>query len=161
VIIRRAATIADAAAAAEVYIASRHDAVPAIPPMVHDDDDVRRYVTEVLFARAAMWVVEDGDDVVAMMAIEDDFVDQLYVAPGRTGAGIGTELLQMAKREHPQGLQLWAFQSNVDAIRLYQREGFVAVTRTDGDNEERSPDVLLRWDPVAVEAVGDARRQVH
>ena len=52
----------------------------------------------------------------------------------------------MAKRERPQGLQLWAFQSNTGARRFYERHGFVEVRRTDGrDNEEGAPDVLYRY----------------
>ena len=60
-----------------------------------------------------------------------------------TGRGIGSALLAVAKRERPQGLRLWAFQTNTGARRFYERHGFVEVRRTDGrDNEERAPDVL-------------------
>ena len=78
--------------------------------------------------------------------LDGDFVDQLYVEPGLTGRGIGSALLAVAKRERPQGLQLWAFQTNTGARRFYERHGFVEVRRTDGrDNEERAPDVLYAY----------------
>jgi GNAT superfamily N-acetyltransferase len=145
----RRATGSDAAAAAEVYIAARHHAVPAIPPMAHPDDDVRRHWAEVLLPNNEVWVAEsDEGAVIGVLALEDDWLDQLYLAPGWTGRGIGTELLDVAKRQRPSGLRLWAFQSNTEALRFYERHEFVEVERTDGlDNEERSPDVQYRWTP--------------
>ena len=145
----RRATADDAAPAAEVYIAARHHAVPAIPPMAHPDDAVRVYWTEVLIPTNEVWVAEnDNGTIVAVMALEEDWLDQLYVAPGWTGRGIGERLLDVAKEQRPGGLQLWAFQTNVDAHRFYERHGFVEVERTDGsDNEEQSPDVRYRWTP--------------
>ena len=62
-----------------------------------------------------------------------------------TGRGIGSALLDHAKARRPDGLDLWAFQSNTGARRFYERHGFVAVAETDGDNEEGAPDVRYRW----------------
>lgn len=144
----RRATAADAAVAADIYIRARHNAVPAIPPMVHPDDDVRCYWAEVLFVSHEVWLADDAaGQAIAVMALEDDWVDQLYVAPGCTGAGVGTALLNLAKERQPDGLRLWAFQSNVDARRFYERHGFVEVDSTTGDNEEHAPDVLYKWIP--------------
>ncbi len=143
----RRATGADAPAAADVYIRARHHAVPAIPPMAHPDDDVRRYWAEELIPGHEVWVAEDADEIIAVMALDEDWLDQLYVAPGRTGQGMGAALLDLAKLERPEGLRLWAFQTNLDALRFYERHGFAEVERTDGDNEERAPDVLYVWTP--------------
>ena len=78
-----------------------------------------------------------------ILVLDGDMVDQLYVEPGRTGRGIGSALLAVARRERPEGLRLWTFQSNAGAQRFYERHGFVAVRRTDGrGNEERAPDIL-------------------
>lgn len=66
------------------------------------------------------------------MVLAGDWLDQLYVDPARTGKGVGSELLAMAKSERPHGLQLWAFESNLGARRFYERHGFVAAERTDG-----------------------------
>ena len=60
--------------------------------------------------------------------------------------GIGAALLEHAKRERPDGLELWTFVSNAGAQRFYERHGFVEVRRTDGaENEERAPDILYVW----------------
>jgi GNAT superfamily N-acetyltransferase len=73
-------------------------------------------------------------------------VEHLYVRPDAQRAGIGSALLEEAKRGRPNGLRLWVFQRNHAARAFYARHGFVEVRSTDGaDNEEREPDVLLEW----------------
>ena len=52
-----------------------------------------------------------------------------------------------AKARRPEGLTLWTFVANEGARRFYAREGFVEVGRTEGENEEGLPDVLLAWKP--------------
>ncbi len=81
------------------------------------------------------------------MVLDKEWIDQLYVDPASTRVGIGSALLEHAKRERPNGLKLWTFQSNVDARRFYEDHGFVAVATTSGDNEEREPDVCYEWRP--------------
>ena len=145
----RRAGAADMAAAAEVYLRARHAAVPAIPPLVHDNADVRRWFNEVVAVEREVWVAEDPvAGVVAVLVLDGDWVDQLYVEPGLTGRGIGSALLATAKQARPDGLRLWAFQSNAAALRFYECHGFAEVERTDGrDNEERAPDVRYVWAP--------------
>jgi GNAT superfamily N-acetyltransferase len=149
-VIRRA-TAADATVAAGIYIAARNaaNATGAIPPMAHSEDDTRRYWREELVPKVEVWLAEDAGEVIAVMALDGEWLDQLYVAPGRTGAGIGTALLDLAKERQPTTLRLWAFQSNAGARRFYERHGFVEVDRTDGDNEEHAPDVLYAWSPTS------------
>ena len=83
-----------------------------------------------------------------MLALDADWIDQLYVDPDLTRAGIGAALLAVAKRERPDGLRLWTFVSNRDAQRFYLRHGFREVERTDGShNEEGAPAIQYAWDP--------------
>jgi GNAT superfamily N-acetyltransferase len=145
VTIRRAA-LDESAAVAAVYIRSREASVPAIPPSIHDDDDVRHHFATVVLPTREVWVAVDPDDgIVGFLALHDGWVDHLYLEPGRTGQGLGTQLLDLAKERRPEGIDLWAFQSNVGARRFYERHGFGAVRMTDDDNEEGAPDVLYRW----------------
>lgn len=144
----RRATADDARPAADVWLAARHAAVPAIPPPVHDDDDVREWFAHVLLRRAEVWVAAPaGVGVIAVMALEDGWLDQLYVAPGWTGRGLGGQLVHVAKLRHPGGLDLWTFQSNRRARHFYESHGFAAVECTEGDNEEGAPDVRYHWGP--------------
>lgn len=134
----------DVAGAAEVMIRSRRCSVPAIPPMVHPDDEVRAWFAGRVVPPAQLWVATEQTEVIAMMLVEDDWIDQLYVDPDRTGHGIGSTLVDIAKTGR-DFLQLWTFQSNVGARRFYAQHGFAEVQFSDGDNEESSPDVRCEW----------------
>ncbi len=137
----------DAEAVATVWLRTRRAAAPAIPSSVHTDDDVRAWISGSVLAERETWVVDlyRPGDVVAVLVLDDSRVDQLYVDPDHQGRGIGAALLQQAKTRSPNGLDLWTFEANVGARRFYERGGFAAVVRTDGDNEEHAPDVRYRW----------------
>jgi GNAT superfamily N-acetyltransferase len=137
----------DVAAAAGVWLRSRHASIPAIPAPVHSDADVHGFFQEVVFREREMWVAADDGAVVAVMVLDGAWLDQLYVEPEWYGRGVGSALLAHAKSLRPGGIDLWAFESNEGARRFYERHGFVAVDRTDGDNEEGAPDVRYAWRP--------------
>ena len=159
----RPATPGDADALATLFLRARAAAYPAIPRPVHSPEDVRRWWSSRLEARpeegVEVWLAEREAAPVGLLLLEHDWLHSVYVAPGLTGQGIGTVLLELAKSLRPGGLGLWVFQANEAAQRLYRRHGFVELRRTDGsDNEERSPDVEMAWpDPGSVEVL---RRRV-
>jgi len=140
-----------------VYLRARRHAVPQIPALVSPDDSVRGWLVGAVRRGDEVWVAHTEDKVVvAMMLLEGEWIEQLYVDSSWTGRGIGTRLLEVAKRSRPDGLQLWTFQSNVAAHRFYERHDFRASERTNGTgNQERAPDVRYVWTPVSKDA-GDA-----
>ncbi len=150
--IRRARS-SDTLATAELYLRARRAGTAAgtIPPPAHGDDEVRDWVMRVVIPARECWLAEDSSGSVRgmlVLVLEGDWIDQLYVDPDLTGGGIGSELIAVAKRERPDGLRLWTFESNAGAQRFYLRHGFHEVQRTDGSgNEERSPDILYVWRP--------------
>jgi GNAT superfamily N-acetyltransferase len=140
----RRATAEDAAAVAEVFLSSFHATYEF--PLAHTDDEVRGWIRDRLIPDREVWVADDDGRVVAMLALAAGWVEQLYVAPDRLGAGIGSRLLELAKERQPDALQLWTFLANDRARRFYERHGFVAVETTDGSgNQERQPDVRYEW----------------
>ena len=135
----------EGATVGELYWRAREAAIPAIPPSVHPHDDVIAHFASLLDSQD-VWVVDEDGVVVALLILTPGWVEHLYVEPDRTGAGLGTLLIDHAKREQPGGLDLWAFQSNTAARRFYERNGFAAIAFTDGENEEGAPDIRYRWD---------------
>lgn len=144
VVLRRARPD-DAPAIAEVWLRSFDAALPTVR-RAHGDDDVRRWIRDVVVPGGDTWVAEEGPVVVGVCALSPGWIDQLYLDPAFRGRGIGDLFVDLAKERHPGGLQLWTFQVNGPARRFYERHGFVVVERTDGaGNEEREPDLRYRW----------------
>ena len=115
-------------------------------PRIHSAEDVVRYYRDVVYRDRKVLVVAAEERVVGMMALAtDQTVTALYVKQGFRDQGVGHLLVEAAKREYPSHVQLWTFQKNIRARRFYEREGFVEINRTDGDNEENLPDVLMEW----------------
>lgn len=145
-LILRRADSSDAKAVADVWLRSYSVALPTVR-RAHTDAEVRKWLRSAV-VDAVVWVAEVEGRVVGMMALGDGWISQLYLDPRWRGHGIGERLVALAKREHPEGLQLWAFQVNEPARRFYRRHGFVEVELTDGENnEEREPDVRMTWSP--------------
>jgi len=133
---------------AMVLRASRVASSPAIPLPVHSEKEDRDWFATEVLPHKEVWVAEADGSAVGVMVLGPGWVNHLYVLAPWTGRGIGARMLDLAKARQPDGLELWAFQSNLGALRFYRRHGFVPVEETDGSgNEERAPDVRLRWTP--------------
>jgi chorismate mutase/GNAT superfamily N-acetyltransferase len=147
----RPATTDDAEQITEVYLATRHAAVPAMPPQVHTRESVLAHTTGMIVDKE-VWVAE-VDEIVGFATLAESFLDALYVGPDHQGFGIGSALLDLAKARRSDGFALWVFASNAPARGFYRRHGLVELEHTDGSgNEERSPDVRMAWpgaDPIA------------
>jgi GNAT superfamily N-acetyltransferase len=134
----------DAGSLAAIFTAARRTAMPWLPEL-HTEDEDRRFIGERVMVECEVLVARRDGRPAGFLALKDDMLEHLYVAPDAQREGIGTALLEAAKARRPDGLRLWVFQRNTGALAFYVRHGFTEVMRTDGsDNEEREPDVLLR-----------------
>ena len=118
-------------------------------PPGHPDDEVRTWLATELLSTRETWVATEPDGrVVALLALSDEMVDQLYVAPDRIGTGIGSRLIATAKARRPDGVDLYCFAVNARARAFYESHGFVAVATGDGSsNSEGQPDIRYAWRP--------------
>jgi GNAT superfamily N-acetyltransferase len=142
-VIRRA-TPEDAEAVGRVFVSARDEMtyVPRIP------DEDRPKLGGWIVERHDVWVAEAEGRIVGFIGLHPGLLEHIYVAPAIQNGGVGTALLEHAKRLEPEGLQLWVFQKNEGARRFYDRHGFVLVRLTDGaGNMEREPDALYEWRP--------------
>lgn len=130
-----------------MWLRSRAASIPQIPPPLHSNDDVRDFFERVVLAEHEVWVAEANHGVVALLVLDGDSIEQLYVDPEHYGNGIGSQLIAIAKRERPDGLELWTFEANSGARRFYERHDFAATGSTPGDNEEGAADVRYEWQP--------------
>ncbi len=68
----------DAETIAELYLRARKPALPAMPMMVHTDEDTRRWIDQQIVPQTEVWVAEAGDgSLVGMLVLDEDWVEQL------------------------------------------------------------------------------------
>jgi GNAT superfamily N-acetyltransferase len=143
----------DLPAVADLFVASRLGAVPAMPPIVGPVEGARQFVLGWDLARQELWVAEDARGIVGFANVEADWLNGLYVAPDAARSGVGSALLEVVKGIRPDGFGLWVFESNTPARDFYRKHGLTDLERTDGSaNMERAPDVKMAWpgaDPLA------------
>ncbi len=138
----------DAVAIAQAHVDARRVAMPWLP-VVHSFEATVRFFGDFVIPNHVVLVAELEEGVIGFIAVEGEWVEHLYVAPGHQGTGIGDALLRRAKELRPEGLMLWTFEGNHRARAFYERRGFVAIEFTDGSrNEERTHDVRYQWVPV-------------
>jgi len=92
-----------------------------------------------------VWVVTQRDRPVAFMALNADFVDQLYIHPDYWRKGIGTMLLDFARERSPEHLWLYTLQVNANARAFYEKNGFVIGKLGISPAPESEPDVEYHW----------------
>jgi ribosomal protein S18 acetylase RimI-like enzyme len=106
----------------------------------YEDQD---YFQNQILKKNQVWVVEIDHRPAAFMAMENDFIDQLYVHPRYQRCGIGKALLALARSRSPEHLWLYTLQSNVKAQAFYEKNVFVA--KKFGISPEGEPDVEYHW----------------
>jgi GNAT superfamily N-acetyltransferase len=142
----RRATPDDADSVGRVFVRAR-DRMAYLPRIPEQD---RSWLGGMFVERDQIWIAHEDEAIVAFAGVNRGWLTHLYVDPEAQNAGVGTALLDHAKRLEPGGLQLWVFQKNDGARRFYERHGFRLVRLTDGaDNMEQEPDALYEWRPEA------------
>lgn len=110
----------------------------------HPLADQRRYFLDDVLPQNSVRLALHGDELVGFIACSRVSVAQLYVRVGHQRAGIGTLMLEWAKRQSAGSLWLYTFARNEGARAFYSRQGFVEVTQGFEPFWELD-DVKLQW----------------
>ncbi|WP_235215526.1 GNAT family N-acetyltransferase [Phaeacidiphilus oryzae] len=160
----RSATAADAADLARIHLDSRAATMPYLPPQRRTAEEVAAWFGSVVLRTCRVWVAVRAAessrrlDTVGYAAVDGDLLEHLYLRPDVRRQGIGTLLLDAAKRHSPHGLSLHVFQQNTEARAFYTRHGFRTLDTSDGArNMEHLPDMTLRWDGGATPPTAERR----
>ena len=105
----------------------------------------RDYFQKHIVKNNQIWVVESQNYPVGFMAMNNDFVDQLYIDPDHQRRGIGRSLLNLAQERSPEHVWLYTLQVNVSARKFYEKNGFVAEKFGISPPPESEPDVEYHW----------------
>ena len=141
---RAAEFAADADATATMYLAARRAMLPDLRDP-HTEAETRAWMRDTVFTRYSVRLAEVDGEIAGFAARDGAWLMQLYVKPGLTGRGIGTQLVRDMLADAAFAtpvLRLHTFARNAGARRFYERHGFVAVAFGDGTgNPEGEPDV--------------------
>lgn len=110
----------------------------------YEDQD---YFREHILLKDQIWVMEDAGVITAFMAINNDFIDYLYVHPGHWRKGLGRQFLDFARNLSPAHLWLFTLQVNLPARAFYEKNGFVPERFGVSSPPENEPDVEYHWRP--------------
>jgi ribosomal protein S18 acetylase RimI-like enzyme len=102
--------------------------------------------THVVLEGCRTWVAVRGTEILGYTGLESDVLQHFYLLPDVRRQGVGTLLLDEAKRDGPGGLRLQVFEQNTEARAFYQRHGFTVLATGDGSgNMENLPDLTPGW----------------
>ena len=105
----------------------------------------RDYFKNHVMKENRIWVAEVDNRPVALMAMNQEFVDQLYIHPDYWRQGIGAALLNVAREQSPEHVWLYTLQINVNARAFYEKNGFVAEKFGMSPPPESEADVEYHW----------------
>ena len=111
-------------------------------PVLHTPEEDLFFIRDILLPNQQVTVAETGGRIVGFIAVNGDWIEQLYLDPAWTDRRIGSRLLAEATVDMSH-VKLHCFQANTGARRFYERRGFRAEAFGDGSaNEEGLPDIL-------------------
>jgi len=105
----------------------------------------QNYFKDQILKKNKVWVVEKDNRLIAFMAMENEFIDQLYAHPDFWRMGIGETLLNFARERSSEHVWLYTLQVNVNARAFYEKNGFVAEKLGVSPPPENEPDVEYHW----------------
>ena len=153
----RPAVAADLPACADI-VNAYIDATDWLPRTRPHEEVAAAFTPELLQGRSVL-VAETGERVVGYMTMtQGGMVPALYLAPEARGQGIGKALIDRAKAASLGIVSLTVFEPNRDAIRFYEREGFVELPEARKVEEEGVPILLMRWSANGRSSLGGGSR---
>jgi GNAT superfamily N-acetyltransferase len=93
-----------------------------------------------------VWVALTQKQIVGFIVVSDSVIAQIFVDVDMWRNGVGTVLVNQAKRVYPNGLSLTTLQQNEQARQFYEKHGF--VPKAVGINPiNGQPNTEYHWKP--------------
>ena len=113
--------------------------------MGYEIQSAREYFKNVVIPENKMWVYELDGVPVGLLAMQNDYIDRLYVDVNFHRRGIGTALIEYARSLSPDHLWLVTDQANKMSRPFYEKHGFVVTKFGVSPPPESEPDVEYHW----------------
>lgn len=101
-------------------------------------------IVESLIPQAEVYVSEKGHIVNGFIGIMDNYIAGIFVSEFDRSAGVGTELLNVAKADKNK-LNLSVYAKNESAIRFYEKAGFY-IEAHKRDTETKENEYIMSWE---------------
>jgi len=88
-------------------------------------------------------VLEEQGRVLGFASLHEQRLAALFVSPDAQGRGLGSQLLDEAKRRRNR-LELGVYRANTRAVAFYRAGGFVTLGET-RDPHTGQPELTMRW----------------
>lgn len=148
----KAFKLSDESRVVETWLRSGRDEYSYLPRFLSLNYDFALEIfREHISSNCEIWVEESENVMRGFLAVNETFIDRLYVNPSSQRAGVGEALINHAKSLSPQGLELYTHQQNRRARSFYEKHGFVAVKFGLSPPPESVPDVEYHWRPENIE----------
>ena len=90
---------------------------------LHTPEHQEEYLRDKMDHGARIFMLTE-DEPVGIVSVTGSLIEDLYILPEYQNRGYGTRLLHFAIRQCEGVPTLWILENNLDAGRLYRREGF-------------------------------------
>lgn len=113
---------------------------------IHSFENHLYFLNNILIKNNKVYLAIEalGEQVVGILACNENWVNQLYVHTQYQGQGVGKRLLNLAKQQSEGSLFLYTFEVNKKAQNFYESNGFRIIDRGN-DNEEQLEDIKYEW----------------
>ena len=112
----------------------------------HSFENHVHFLNSILIEHNKIYIAIDvnNNKVAGILASNQDEINQLYIHIDYQRKGLGTKLLDIAKRNSSGRLTLLTFEVNRKAQQFYEKHGFKIIGRGN-DNEENLNDIKYEW----------------
>jgi len=110
-----------------------------------ESERFRTILREYTLPDSQVWTAKNNAEIIGFVALQQNFIDQLYIHENFQSKGLGGFWVEQAKTIYPEFLELYTFAANVKAIAFYEKHGFEIIERGIAP-DEKMPDVKMRWE---------------
>jgi len=110
-----------------------------------ESERFRTILREYTLPDSQVWAAKNNAEIIGFVALQQNFIDQLYIHENFQSKGLGGFWVAQAKTIYPEFLELYTFAANVKAIAFYEKHGFEIIERGIAP-DEKMPDVKMRWE---------------
>jgi chorismate mutase len=133
---------------------------PGHPPDTRSPQEIRAACLHLLDQPGReLWVAVRDEVQLGFVLLEGEWINLIFVHPGRAARGVGAALLDLVKGLRPRGFGLRVHQANERARAFYRRHDLVELESTDGSgHDDAEPDLQMAW--LGDDPLGYLRRRI-